>query len=117
MCGACGRQVVPDEVLGRTRTTRDLVEVAAAVNEACCGVPGAPKVARSGDGWSVSRATGGVQLCLTVDELWEAALSGCPAVADRLRRPAPADDGTGLAGRVRARGAVLAGLQPSESVP
>ena len=70
MCGACGRTTTLDPVLGETRTRRQHIIVAAAINDVCGRVPGSPKVKDLADGWSVTGPTGAVQLCSTVSELW-----------------------------------------------
>ncbi|MHA7239629.1 hypothetical protein [Arthrobacter sp. TMS1-12-1] len=72
MCGACGRAVVADPVLGPVRTTRDLLLVAQLVNAVAAGLPGAPVVRVTGERWIVAGSTGRTSACDTVRELWDA---------------------------------------------
>jgi len=78
MCGACGRNVVSDPVLGPVRTMRQHLIVAQTINSACQSWPGAPKVAASSDGWLVSGPTGATEAVATVEAVWSAVLRGSP---------------------------------------
>lgn len=80
MCGACGRAVVPDPVLGVERTRRDLLVVAQLVNAVASGLSGVPVVRVSGDGWSLAGRTGTSTACDTVQQLWEELLDSCARV-------------------------------------
>lgn len=88
MCGACGRTVVPDPVLGPVRTMRQHLIVAATVNSVCQGVPGAPRVTALKEGWMMTGPSGASRQCQTLEELWAAVLA-CfteASVLGRLRR-------------------------------
>lgn len=76
MCGACGRTVVADPVLGPVRTMRQHLIVAQTVNELCRSWPGAPKVAATGGGWLVTGPTGATEAVATVEAVWAAVLRG-----------------------------------------
>ncbi len=78
MCGACGRTVVADEVLGPVRTIRQHHLVASAVNALCAGLPGVPRVLAAGESWQLRGVTGSVTRCDTVAELWSAVAAACP---------------------------------------
>ena len=78
MCGACGRSVVSDPLLGPTRTLRQHLIVAQTINEACQSWPGAPKVAATSSGWLVAGPKGVTEAVSTVDALWSAVLRGRP---------------------------------------
>ena len=67
MCGACGRSVVSDPVLGPTRTLRQHLIVAQTINDACQSWPGAPKVAATVDGWLVVGPKGVTEAVPTVE--------------------------------------------------
>ncbi len=94
MCGACGRTVIADPVLGSTRATRDLLLVAHVVNAVTAGLPGAPAVRVAGDRWLVAGSTGRTSACDTVRDLWRAMVdhygrgAAC-SLADRLARNLP----------------------------
>ncbi|MET3949244.1 hypothetical protein ABIB29_000065 [Arthrobacter sp. UYEF36] len=105
MCGACGRSVVSDPVLGPIRTLRLHLIVAQTVNGACQSWPGAPKVAATSIGWLVSGPTGVTEPVSTVEALWSAVLRGTPGARwQDLRRatdPETEDpEGEGLSLRV-----------------
>lgn len=88
MCGACGRTVVPDPILGPVRTLRQHLIVAQTVNEFCRSWAGAGKVAATSGGWLVSRPTGATEAVSTVEALWIAVLRGNPAACSPdLRGP------------------------------
>lgn len=101
MCGACGRQIRPDQALGAVRTLRQHLIVAHTVNSVCRGLPGAPKATALSDGWLLTGASGAGVLCPTVDALWTAVVgragdvSRLEHLAERLRRHAadPANEG------------------------
>lgn len=96
MCGACGRTVVPDPLLGTERTLRQHLIVAQTVNEICRSWSGAPKVVANSGGWLVSRPTGGTEAVSTVEALWNSVLRGNPAQWPRdLRHPWTFLPGTG----------------------
>jgi len=76
MCGACGRSVVSDPVLGPTRTLRQHLIVAQTINEACQSWPGAPKVAATSSGWLVAGPKGATEAVSTVEALWSTVLRG-----------------------------------------
>ncbi len=99
MCGACGRTVVADEVLGPVRTARQHHLVASAVNALCAGLPGVPRVLAAGDSWQLRSPTGSVTRCDTVAELWSVVAAACPAAASSM-----------LAGRLAAERAAAEGL-------
>ncbi|SDK80045.1 hypothetical protein SAMN04487916_103110 [Arthrobacter sp. ov407] len=80
MCGACGRSVVSDPVLGSTRTLRQHLIVAQTINEACHSWPGAPKVAATRSGWLVAGPKGATEAVSTVEALWSTVLRGRPGV-------------------------------------
>lgn len=80
MCGACGRSVVSDPVLGPTRTLRQHLIVAQTINEACQSWPGAPKVAATSSGWLVAGPKGAIQAVSTVEALWSTVLWGRPGL-------------------------------------
>jgi hypothetical protein len=89
MCGACGRSVVSDPVLGPTRTLRQHLIVAQTINGACQSWPGAPKVAATSGGWLVAGPKGVTESVSTVEALWSAVLRGSPAARSQdLRRTA-----------------------------
>jgi len=70
MCGACGSIVHSDSVLGRESTFRERTLVAQMVTAACKGLPGAPRLTTLAEGWLVSGATGSIELCHTVEDIW-----------------------------------------------
>ncbi|MDP9984469.1 hypothetical protein J2W14_003894 [Pseudarthrobacter oxydans] len=80
MCGACGRKVVSDPVLGSNRTMRQHLIVAQTVNAICQTWPGAPKVAATSDGWLVSGPTGATAAIATVEAVWSAVLPSNPGM-------------------------------------
>jgi hypothetical protein len=80
MCGACGRNVVSDPVLGSIRTLRQHLIVAQTINGASQSWPGAPKVAATSGGWLVSGPTGATVAVSTVQALWSAVLLGRPGL-------------------------------------
>ncbi len=97
MCGACGRTVTADEVLGPARTVRQHLIVASTVNGLCDGLPGVPGVKVAGDAWLLSGATGTAVECRTVLDLWE-------AIAAALSRVGGVDGpATGPAGQLTER--------------
>lgn len=71
MCGACGKTIVADQVLGAERTMRQHLIVAHAVNALCNGRSGAPRISALPDGWLVSGPSGEKLLCRTVEGLWD----------------------------------------------
>ncbi|WP_284977254.1 hypothetical protein [Arthrobacter sp. efr-133-TYG-104] len=76
MCGACGRTIVADPILGPVRTMRQHLIVAATISAVCTGLPGAPKVTALADGWMMKGPSGASAQCRTVEELCSAVL-GC----------------------------------------
>lgn len=87
MCGACGREVVPDAVLGSMRTLRQHLVVAHVVNAVCRRFPGSPRVTALIDGWLITEATGKARLCRTVEDTWIAVIASgldTPSHLDRL---------------------------------
>lgn len=70
MCGACGKELRKDPVLGPERTLRKHMIVAATINRVCQDQRGAPKVTALADGWLVLGASGTSTLCHTVDQVW-----------------------------------------------
>lgn len=70
MCGACGSIIYSDSVLGKEPTFRKRILVAQVVTAACTGLPGAPRITALAEGWSVSGATGSIELCHTVWDIW-----------------------------------------------
>ncbi len=108
MCGACGRTVMPDPLLGTVRTLRQHLIVAQTVNEICRPWAGAPKVAATSGGWLVARPTGGTEACSTVEALWNSVLRGNSALSPRdLRHPLaflPGEEATDLSWHVLALG-------------
>ncbi len=80
MCGACGRKIEGDPVLGPIRTMRQHLIVAQTINEVCQSWPGAPKVAATSIGWLVSGPTGATEAVSTVEALWTTVLRGRPRV-------------------------------------
>ena len=87
MCGACGRTVVPDPILGPIRTMRQHLIVAQTINWFCKSWPGAPKVAATSDGWLLSGQTGATAAVGTVEALWSAVLRSGPGVRSSDLRP------------------------------
>lgn len=75
MCGACGRTVVADDVLGAERTLRSQYMVVQVFKEVCATLPGLPTLQVAGDGWLVRAATGGVHMCQTVGHIWAVFIS------------------------------------------
>ena len=116
MCGACGRSVVSDPVLGPIRTMRQHLIVAQTINSAAQSWPGAPKVAATSIGWLVSGPKGVTQAVATVEAVWSAVLRGSPG-ARSWDLPHAADgpgvlDGPGVPG---APGAPAVGnLEPGD---
>ena len=80
MCGACGRKVVSDPVLGPIRTLRQHLIVAQTINDASQSWPGAPKVAATSSGWLVSGPKGATEAVSTVEALWSTVLRGTSVV-------------------------------------
>ena len=80
MCGACGRNVVSDPVLGSIRTLRQHLIVAQTINDASQSWPGAPKVAATSSGWLVSGPKGATEAVSTVEALWSTVLRGTSVV-------------------------------------
>lgn len=80
MCGACGRSVVSDPVLGPARTLRQHLIVAQTINGASKSWPGAPRVAATSGGWLVAGPTGATVAVSTVQALWSAVLLGRPGL-------------------------------------
>ena len=80
MCGACGRSVVSDPVLGANRTMRQHLIVAQTINAICQTWPGAPKVAATSDGWLLSGPTGATVAIATVEAVWSAVLLSNPGM-------------------------------------
>lgn len=74
MCGACGRTVVFDEVLGQVGTLRKRLIAAQTINALCHGLSGIPRVAVAGDTWQVRGMTGIATQCSTVNDVWESVL-------------------------------------------
>lgn len=112
MCGACGRSVVSDPVLGQIRTMRQHLIVAQAINSAAQPWPGAPKVAATSDGWLVSGPTGARDAFATVEAVWSAVLRSCPrALISDLHRVAEGSGAREYAGVVPRNGACLEGVQ------
>lgn len=70
MCGACGSIIYSDSVLGREPTFRKRILVAQMVTAACRGLRGEPRITALAEGWSVSGATGSIELCHTVGDIW-----------------------------------------------
>ncbi len=70
MCGACGSISYSDSVLGKEPTFRKRILVAQVVTAACARLPGAPRITALAEGWSVSGATGSIELCHTVGDIW-----------------------------------------------
>ncbi|WP_104168650.1 hypothetical protein [Arthrobacter sp. SX1312] len=94
MCGACGRAVIADPVLGPVRRMRDLLLVAQMVNVLVDGLPGRPVVRVIGEGWIVAGRTGRTSTCDTVRELWLAMLDhgradATSCIAERVARSLP----------------------------
>lgn len=87
MCGACGRTVARDPVLGPIRTMRQHLIVAQTINSVCQTWPGAPKVAATSDGWLVSGPTGATVAVGTVEGLWSAVLRSRPGAQPSDLRP------------------------------
>lgn len=92
MCGACGRAVANDPVLGPVRTMRQHLIVAQTINSICHAWPGAPKVLATRDGWLVSGTRGGAEAATTVEQLWAAILGDSPG----KEQPEPLHDFTSL---------------------
>ncbi|SKB36541.1 hypothetical protein SAMN05660473_00367 [Arthrobacter sp. 49Tsu3.1M3] len=88
MCGACGRKVVSDPVLGPIRTLRQHLIVAQTINDASQSWPGAPKVAATSSGWLVSGPKGATEAVSTVEALWSTVLRGTSVVQWRGLRAA-----------------------------
>jgi hypothetical protein len=97
MCGACGRSVVSDPVLGPTRTLRQHLIVAQTINEVCQSWPGAPKVAATSSGWLVAGPKGATEAVSTVEALWSTVLRGRPGLRRQDLRAA-GDLGAGQLG-------------------
>lgn len=99
MCGACGRNVVSDPVLGPVRTMRQHLIVAQTINSVCQAWPGAMKVAATSDGWLVSGPTGATAAIATVEALWSAVLPGSPGARSSGLHPfAHVPGAAGIAG-------------------
>lgn len=115
MCGACGTVTVHDPILGDTRTLRQHIEVAGAVNTVCSELPGGPRIRALADGWVVTGATGSTLIAHTVQELWAGVLaSGFSAPEKRVLLGGALENylsrrrGSDLAVRVAGLGATLA---------
>lgn len=80
MCGACGRPVVADPLLGPNRTMRQHLIVAQTINSVCRTWPGAPKVVATSGGWLVSGQTGATMAIATVAGLWSAVYLSMPGM-------------------------------------
>jgi hypothetical protein len=78
MCGACGRTVVPDPVLGPVRTMRQHLIVAQTINSICQYWAGTPKVVATSEGWLLSGPKGVTEPVSTVEKLWTAILRDYP---------------------------------------
>ena len=102
MCGACGRTVVSDPVLGPIRTLRQHLIVAQTINGACQSWPGAPKVAATSGGWLVSGPKGVTEAVSTVEALWSAVLRGRPGALQDLRGAQVRESGALDAGELEA---------------
>lgn len=90
MCGACGRSVVTDPVLGPNRTMRQHLIVAQTINSVCHTWPGAPKVVATAGGWLVSGPTGATVAIATVEGLWAAVHLSTPGMrSSDLKNYAP----------------------------
>jgi len=98
MCGACGRSVVSDPVLGPSRTLRQHLIVAQTINAACQSWPGAPKIAATSSGWLVAGPTGATAAVSTVEALWTTVLRGRPRGVPWQELRAAADPGSGELG-------------------
>ena len=102
MCGACGRNVVSDPVLGPIRTLRQHLIVAQTINYASQSWPGAPKVAATSSGWLVSGPKGATEAVSTVEALWSTVLRGRPGLQRQDLRAAgdlgAGEPGTGALG-------------------
>ena len=72
MCGACGKDVRKDPVIGAQRTLRKHMIVASTINGLCRDQRGAPKVRALTDGWLIAGPSGTSVLCHTVDDVWAA---------------------------------------------
>lgn len=117
MCGACGRTVVGDEVLGAVRTLRSQFIVAQTFKKLCAEVPGLPGIQVAGDGWTIRLMTGGSRPCLTVRDIWAALLAeaarseSIPTVLELVMRDLAEADGLTrkilLAGLAAAKEGVL----------
>ena len=114
MCGACGRTVTVDEVLGPVSTLRQRLIAAQTINALCHGLPGIPSVQAAGDTWLVRGVTGAVIQCATVNDVWLTILQD-PAVLphwdrllQRLRNRTLSETGVAL-------NVVTAGLRLSDT--
>jgi len=117
MCGACGRSLVSDPVLGAVRTMRQHLIVAQTINSVCRSWPGAPKVAATTGGWLISGPTGATEAVSTVEALWSSVWRGRPgAWAPDLHRAAELETGD-LALRVLRRGYEMAQDSATETDP
>lgn len=85
MCGACGRTVTADEVLGPVSTLRHRLIAAQTINALCNGLPGVPSVQAAGDTWLVRGVTGAVIQCTTVTDVWLTILKDPAATLHRDR--------------------------------
>ena len=70
MCGACGKDVRKDPVVGTERTLRKHMIVASTINRVCRDQRGAPKVTALVNGWLIAGPSGTSALCNTVDDVW-----------------------------------------------
>lgn len=70
MCGACGKDIRKDPVIGTQRTLRKHMIVASTINGVCRNQRGAPKVTALTGGWLVTGPSGTTALCQTVDDVW-----------------------------------------------
>ncbi len=116
MCGACGRTVVVDPVLGAERTLRQHIIVAQTVSRACRAWPGLPRITATGAGWTVTGATGATTLCATVEALWGEVLRGRGPRPEFGQASASGDamdpDSAALAERVLAAGRLQSAAAP-----
>jgi hypothetical protein len=70
MCGACGKDITKDPVIGDQRTLRKHLIVASTINGVWRDQRGAPKVLALAEGWLVTGPSGTSVLCSMVDDVW-----------------------------------------------
>jgi hypothetical protein len=70
MCGACGKDVRKDPVVGTERTLRKHMIVASTINRVCHDHRGALKVTALANGWLIAGPSGTSALCNTLDDVW-----------------------------------------------